>query len=78
MHSQERTKIPCLGSTIIEFLLKNLGQYDRHSILGCEPVDGVMVVLSSNQLNIAIFVHQMEDVCFYTFCIPLSAYSNLH
>ncbi len=26
-------------------------------------MDGVLVVLSSNQLNIALFVHQMGDVC---------------
>ncbi len=38
-----------------------LGQYDRPRVLGCEPVDGVLVVLSSNKLNIAIFVHQMVD-----------------
>ncbi len=43
------------------YRLKNLGQYDRPRILGCEPVDGVLVVLSSNQINIASFVHQMED-----------------
>ncbi len=42
---------------------KNLGQYDRPRVLGCEPVDGVLVVLSSIQLNIATFVHQMGDVC---------------
>ncbi len=42
---------------------KNLGQYDRPRLLGCEPVDGVLIVLSSNQLNIATFVYQMEDVC---------------
>ncbi len=40
---------------------KNLGQNDRPDILGCEPVDGVLVVNSLNQLNIAIFVHQMGD-----------------
>ncbi len=37
--------------------LKNLSQYDRPKVLGCEPVDGVLVVLRSNQLNIAMFVH---------------------
>ncbi len=26
--------------------IKNLGQYDRPRVLGCEPVDGVLVVLS--------------------------------
>ncbi len=36
-----------------------MGQYDRPREHGCEPVGGVMVVLSSNQLNIAMFVHQM-------------------
>ncbi len=40
----------------------NLGQYDRPRVLGCEPVDGVLVILSSNQLNIATFLHQMGDV----------------
>ncbi len=39
----------------------NLGQYNRPRVLGCEPVDGVLVVLSSNQLNIATFVHQRGD-----------------
>ncbi len=29
---------------------------------GHEPVDGVLVVLSSNQLNRATFAHQMGDV----------------
>ncbi len=42
---------------------KDLSQYDRPRVLRCEPVDGVMVVLNSNQLNIAMFVHQMGDVC---------------
>ncbi len=37
-------------------MLKNFGQDDRPRILGCEPVDGVLVVLSSNQLNIAAIV----------------------
>ncbi len=40
---------------------KNLGQYDRPRVHGCEPVGGVLVVLSSNQINIAMFVHQMGD-----------------
>ncbi len=39
-----------------------MGQYDRPRVLGSKPVDGVLVVLSSNQLNIATFVHQMGDV----------------
>ncbi len=43
--------------------IKNLGQYDRLSVLACKPVDGVLVVLSSDQLNIATFVHQMGDMC---------------
>ncbi len=42
---------------------KNLGQYDRPTVFGFEPVDGLLVVLSSNQLNIATFVHQIGDVC---------------
>ncbi len=41
---------------------KNLGQYDRPRVHGGKPVDGVLVVLSSNQLNIATFVHKMGDV----------------
>ncbi len=39
---------------------KNLGQYDRPRIPGCKPVDGVLVVLSSNQLNIAMFFTRWE------------------
>ncbi len=31
-------------------------------MLGCEPTDGVLGVLGSNQLIIATFVHQMGDV----------------
>ncbi len=42
-----------------EILSKSLGQYDRPRVL--EPVDGVLVVLISNQINIATFVHQMGD-----------------
>ncbi len=42
---------------------KNLDQSDRPRIFGRELVDGVLVVLSSNQLNTATFVHQMGDVC---------------
>ncbi len=53
-------------------MVKNLGQYDRPRILGYEPVDGVMVVLGSNQLNIATFVHQMVDTHIYLFCTHLS------
>ncbi len=48
--------------TLSNSFQKNLGQYDRPRILGCEPVDEILVVLSSNQLNIAMFVHQMADV----------------
>ncbi len=52
-----------------QFLLfdrNNLGQYDRPRVLGCKPVDGVLVVLSSNQfssnqINIPTSVHQMGD-----------------
>ncbi len=36
-------------------------KYDRPGVLGCEPVEGVLDVLSSNQLNI-VFVHRMWDV----------------
>ncbi len=42
---------------------ENHGQYDRPRVLGCKPVDGVLVVLSSNQLYISTFVHQVADVC---------------
>ncbi len=35
----------------------------RPTVVGCEPVDGILVVLSPNQLNIATFVHQMVDMC---------------
>ncbi len=31
------------------------------NILGCEPIDGVLGILSSNQINIATFFHQMGD-----------------
>ncbi len=44
-------------------MCKDLGQYDRPRLLGCKPVDGVQVVLSSNQLNIATCVNQMGDGC---------------
>ncbi len=30
---------------------------------GCKPIDGVLGVLSSNQWNIATFVHQMKYMC---------------
>ncbi len=46
----------------IQNFLKNLSQYHGASILGSEPIDGVLGVLSSNQINIATFVHQMGDV----------------
>ncbi len=42
-------------------LLKHLGQYDRARVLECEPVDGVLVVFSLNQIRIATFVHQMGE-----------------
>ncbi len=42
--------------------IKNLGLYDRPRVLGCEPVDGVLVVLSSNQLNIATLAHHIGCV----------------
>ncbi len=38
-------------------------KYDRPRVLGCQPVDGALVVLSLNQITIATFVHQMGDVC---------------
>ncbi len=38
-----------------------MGQYDKPSVHGCEPVDGVLVIHSSNQINIATFFHQMGD-----------------
>ncbi len=45
--------------------IKHLCQYDRPRVLGCEPVDGGNgLMLSSNLLNIATFVHQMGDVCY--------------
>ncbi len=43
-----------------------MGQYDRPRVLGSEPIDDVLIVLSSNQLNIGMFVHQMADVL----CLP--------
>ncbi len=49
---------------IVHFL-NNMDQYNRPRVLGCEPVDGVLVVLSSNQINIATFVHQMGDTHIY-------------
>ncbi len=39
----------------------NFDQYDRPRVLWCEPVNGVLVVLSSNQINTATFVQQMRD-----------------
>ncbi len=30
---------------------KKLGQYDTPRVLGCEPVDGVLVVVSLNQFS---------------------------
>ncbi len=36
------------GYQILYSPLPNLGQYDRPRVIGCEPVDGVLVVLSSN------------------------------
>ncbi len=40
------------------FKKKNMGQLDKPREIGCKPVDGVQVVLSSSQFNIAMFVHQ--------------------
>ncbi len=45
----------------METISNEFGPYDRPRVLGCEPEE--MVVLSSNQLNIAMFVYQMGDVC---------------
>ncbi len=39
-----------------------MGLYDRPRLLGCKPVDGVLVVLCSDQLNISTIVHQMGDL----------------
>ncbi len=54
-------------SQTVQFVLnkkgKNLGQYDRPREFRCKPVNGVLVFLSSNQLYIATFVHQMGYVC---------------
>ncbi len=47
----------------LKYTEKNLSQYDRLRVLGYETVDGVLVVLSSNHINIATFAHQMGDVC---------------
>ncbi len=44
-------------------LLKNLNHYNRSRVLGCKPVDGVLVVLRLNQLNNHTFVHQMGCMC---------------
>ncbi len=41
---------------------KNLSQQHGASILGCEPTDGVLGVLTSSQINIATFVHQMDKI----------------
>ncbi len=42
-------------------VVKNLGQYNRPRVLGCEPVDGVLDVLSSKQINITTFVHPIGE-----------------
>ncbi len=49
----------------------NLGQYDWPGVLRCEPVDGVLVVLSSNQINITMFVHQMGDAHISTYDVTV-------
>ncbi len=41
--------------------IKNLSQYDGPRVLGSEPLDGILVVLSSNQIKIVTFGHQMGD-----------------
>ncbi len=48
-------------STVNLIKSRKLAQYDRCRVLVREPVDGVLVVLSSNQINITTFVHQMGD-----------------
>ncbi len=45
------------------FLQRTWANNNRYRVHGCEPVDGVLIVLSSNQLNIATFVQQIGDVC---------------
>ncbi len=40
---------------------KNWGQYDKPRVLGRKPVDGLLVVLRSNQISIGTFIHQMGD-----------------
>ncbi len=57
------TSITWWKVSCFEYHINNLGQFDRPRVLGCEPVDGILVVLSSNQLNIAIIVLQMGNVC---------------
>ncbi len=42
------------------------------SILGCQPIDGVLGVLSSNQINIATFFHQMGDTHIYSGIVTLT------
>ncbi len=42
-------------------VIKNLGLYDIPSVYWMETIDGVLFDLSSNQIHIAISVHQMED-----------------
>ncbi len=46
--------------TYLSFI-NNVGQNNRSGVLGGKPADGVLVVLSSNLLKIAMFVHQMAD-----------------
>ncbi len=48
---------------IVKKCNKELRQYDRPRLFGCEPVDGELGVLSSNQIHIATFVHQMGHMC---------------
>ncbi len=52
--------------TLLQDLLKNLGIYDRPRVLTSEPVYGVQVVLRSNQIDIATFVHKMADTYTHT------------
>ncbi len=60
----EKVALNCLTCLRYIFHTKNFGQYSIPRVHGCEPVNGALIVLSSNQLNIATFVHQMADVCF--------------
>ncbi len=55
--------LPWMCPSLLSIFAKNLKQQHGGNILGCDPIDGVLGVLSSNQINIASFLHQMVDVC---------------